>query len=130
MAGGVGGAGEDGTGEEGAGEGGTGERAGAWGGEALWYSTGTTMLISSCALEGLGDKVGRWSLLLDGVERGDGPALAEGTLDGVGTLPSLAVATWPGLVLGAVLLGDAAKVFGVIALVLWASLGLDRSMEG
>ena len=68
---------------------------------------------------------------LEGVVRGDAVALTAATFDGVGMLPSLAVAVWQGLALGAVRFGDAAILLGVIAfVVLWVSPGLDCSAEG
>jgi hypothetical protein len=96
---------------------------------------GTTNVRSSCALDGLDlaglDAEGPDGFGLAGVVRGDEAAFAAAaSLDGVGTLPSLAVAVWPGLDLGAVLLGEAAMLLGVTAFVRWGSGGLDCSVEG
>jgi hypothetical protein len=91
---------------------------------------------SSYALAGLLDAVGTTNLgfegvgALEGVVRGDAAALTAAILDGVGRLPSLAVAAWQGLALGAVRFGDAAIVLGVMAFVFWVSPGLDCSVEG
>lgn len=89
---------------------------------------GTTIVKSSCPLEGL-DDAGGVAFTLEGVVRGDAVDLTVAILDGVGRLPSLAVATWHGRIL-AVLLGEVVMLFGVTAFDFWDSPGLDCSLEG
>jgi hypothetical protein len=64
-----------------------------------------------------------------GLARGVGADLLGASFDGVGILDSLTVAACPGLVFGAVLLGEPEIVLGVKVLV-FVSDGLERSVDG